>query len=251
MSFILEALKKSERERQSKSVPTLQAHHTLPPCAPAQYKRGKIGKGIFFGVLLLLPAIGAPFLFKSNLLPVSFEFGLSIKQPETETPTASTGEKKHPSQAPQPVLPLETPSAEMLPAEMPPVEVAVPADKAEMVPKPTETAITYQPAPILPADPPLNRRPIVVIESKPPQKPSLPNLPFLNELPAEVLAELPELKYAGHTYSNSPDLRMIIINNSIKKEGEPIMQGLRLEEITWDGVVLNYRGKKFQVITTR
>ena len=75
-------------------------------------------------------------------------------------------------------------------------------------------------------------------------------LPFQEELPAAIQQELPTLKFAGHTYSSVPEERLIIINNGIKREGDQIEQGLNLDEITWDGVILNFRGLRFQVITT-
>lgn len=77
------------------------------------------------------------------------------------------------------------------------------------------------------------------------------NLPFLTELSADVKADLPKLSFAGHTYSKEPARRMIIINNRIKREGQWIEKGLFLEEITWDGVVLNLNGLRFQVVTTQ
>ena len=43
---------------------------------------------------------------------------------------------------------------------------------------------------------------------------------------------------------------MIIINNSISREGDLVEPGLHLKEITWDGVILDYRGISFQVRTT-
>jgi general secretion pathway protein B len=99
--------------------------------------------------------------------------------------------------------------------------------------------ITLQPAPLLLSD--TNDLEAVT---------TLQTLPFVDELPASVRDTLPSLKFAGHTYSASPNNRMIIINNSIKREGDPIEQGLKLEEITWDGVILNSRGVRFQVMTT-
>jgi general secretion pathway protein B len=58
------------------------------------------------------------------------------------------------------------------------------------------------------------------------------------------------MKFAGHTYSAIAGDRLIIINNGIKREGDAVGPGLKLEEITWDGVILNYRGLRFQVVTT-
>ncbi|MGW8195346.1 MAG: general secretion pathway protein GspB, partial [Desulforhopalus sp.] len=74
-------------------------------------------------------------------------------------------------------------------------------------------------------------------------------LPLVKDLPANLRAQLPKFHFAGHTYSEDPAQRMIIINNNITREGDRIDLDTRLVEITWEGVVIDYKGIKFRVDT--
>jgi hypothetical protein len=55
-------------------------------------------------------------------------------------------------------------------------------------------------------------------------------LPFLDELPVAKQQELPVMKFAGHTYSAIASGRLII-NNGIKRVGNAVGPGLKLEEM--------------------
>jgi general secretion pathway protein B len=75
------------------------------------------------------------------------------------------------------------------------------------------------------------------------------DLPLLNDLPAIVQAEIPNLEYAGHTYSQNPSQRMIIINGKILREGNVIAPNIYLREITWEGLIIESNGTRFRVQT--
>ncbi len=78
-----------------------------------------------------------------------------------------------------------------------------------------------------------------------PKKQDRTLLPEFKDLPGSLQAAIPELHCAGHTYSTEPEKRMIIINNSILREGEKIDENLRLVEITWDGLIIEFNGERF------
>jgi general secretion pathway protein B len=75
------------------------------------------------------------------------------------------------------------------------------------------------------------------------------DLPLLHDLPAIVQAEIPNLEYAGHTYSQNPSQRMIIINGRILREGNVIAPNIYLREITWEGLIIESNGTLFRVQT--
>jgi len=110
--------------------------------------------------------------------------------------------------------------------------------------------------------------PASVIEPSPPQQPppqpadlppepmatagrppttSTADLPLLKELPFAIQAAIPEMKFSGHAYSADPDLRLIMVNTSIVREGDIIAPDVRLVEITENGLVLSFRQKRFRV----
>ena len=74
-----------------------------------------------------------------------------------------------------------------------------------------------------------------------------PALPLFEELPVQVRNRIPELSFAGHAYGDDAGKRMIIINNRIVREGDLISNGLSLEQITLDGVIISYKALVFRV----
>ncbi len=69
----------------------------------------------------------------------------------------------------------------------------------------------------------------------------------LSELPVSVQQSLPAINIEGHIYDDRPARRMVIVNGNIRREKQPIGNGLRLEEITPDGVILSYQGNVFHM----
>ena len=67
-----------------------------------------------------------------------------------------------------------------------------------------------------------------------------------SELPAAIQQELPALNITVHAYSARPADRMVGINNSMLREGASVAPGLKLDEITPDGMVLSYKGYRFK-----
>lgn len=72
------------------------------------------------------------------------------------------------------------------------------------------------------------------------------HIKYRNELPAHIQKNLPQLMFAGHTYADDPRQRMIIVNNTILREGARIDDDTRLVNIIWEGVVLEYKGVFFK-----
>jgi len=69
----------------------------------------------------------------------------------------------------------------------------------------------------------------------------------LSELPVSVQRSLPAINIEGHIYDDHPAKRMVIVNGNLHREKQAIGNGLRLEEITPDGVILSYQGNVFHV----
>ncbi len=69
----------------------------------------------------------------------------------------------------------------------------------------------------------------------------------VDELPSEVRSALPEFRISGHAYSPDPQTRVARINEKILQEGQELTPGLKLVEITKEGVIFGYRGYRFRV----
>ena len=72
-------------------------------------------------------------------------------------------------------------------------------------------------------------------------------LPRLADLPAEQRAQLPALNLSGATYAENPALRMLIANGRVVQEGQEAAPGVVLESIGPRSAVLNHRGTRFRV----
>jgi general secretion pathway protein B len=225
MSYILDALKKSDQERQQGASPNL--HSTHGPIIGQRRNSSSIFKLKKFllisgGVVLFCIVLGI-FFFRQHLF---FSEQASIKTPDAALLSAA-------SQAPttSPLTQVANQDAEKNEATSQNVTV-IEKDKVLLSIAVNESTL----------DPPTS------IAAETPQT-SAPLLPLLEDLPAALQAEIPHLKFAGHTYSKKPSQRIIIINDKILREGDMIAPRTFLKEITWEGVTIESNNILFRVKT--
>ncbi len=70
-------------------------------------------------------------------------------------------------------------------------------------------------------------------------------LPTFYEVVSDGTLTLPDLHLDIHVYSETPEDRFVFINMSKQRENSRLREGPTVEEITPDGVVLEYRGTTF------
>ena len=70
-------------------------------------------------------------------------------------------------------------------------------------------------------------------------------LPMVEELSADFRLNLPKLIISGATYADNPAYRMLIINGQVFHEGEQPAPDLKLEQIKAKAAVLNYKGTRY------
>ena len=149
------------------------------------------------------------------------------------------------SPAPKQVLAAEEASMPVKkPSPAPPV-------RAEVTP-PADVAVQQSPAP--------KQAPVAEEASTPFEKPS-PAPPVraevtppadarllkLADLPASVAGGLPEFKISLLYYIAEPQSRVVRINDRTLHEGDYLSEGLKVEQIYERGVVMNYRGWRVQL----
>jgi len=235
MSFILDALKKSEAERQRNHGPGL-AEVTYGP------RRGSPPWWLIGLVVLLLVIVALLILvlFRVERAPGT---AVAVQQPSavsTAPPVAPTAAVAAPAAAPY--------------SEPAPAAAGSTRSLAEEagIENPEEDALQSG------ADPSLNlgaaaavpeREPIVrstVPGRLPPQSGySSESLPSINELTGSVAQGLPPMHLDIHVYALKPAERFVFINMHKYVEGEATPEGLLIERITPDGVILNQRGLRF------
>jgi len=221
MSYILDALKKSDRERNQGEVPGLASIHDPYPYSPEQQSSGQWKKYLLAAitVILLIPTSASFWYFQKESSRSAEKNFTNNKQLDTVTV-----EKKATEDSPE-IKAAETEQ------KHPPTPVSLKRTQEKII-------IPYQEAP-------LPEQQATVIQ--PPARSGSADIPALENLPASLREGIPELHFAGHTYADDPARRMIIINNKIVREGEKAGNSLRLVEITWTGVIMNYRGQLFKI----
>lgn len=70
-------------------------------------------------------------------------------------------------------------------------------------------------------------------------------LMVMNELPLAIQQELPPLTISVHAYSPRAADRLVYINGRLLHEGDKVAPGLKLEQITPNGMILSYKGYTF------
>ena len=211
MSYILEALKKAQAERQLSSAPTI---HALPiQAAPAHAASGaRAPLWIALGAVSVL-AVGGGVAWWLQAPPA----------PVVPTPVHLV----------QPALTAPAPQV-TLPAPQPALALQMPAPVASSKPPPVLRAA---PAPVAP-------RPVALA---PPAPAAEDALPFARDLPEPVRASLPQVTFGGYMYSKNPADRLLLIDKSLRHEGEEVAPGLVLEKLMPKAAVMNFRGTRYRV----
>lgn len=70
----------------------------------------------------------------------------------------------------------------------------------------------------------------------------------LSDLPEDLRRQVPTLAFGGSVYSALPAQRMVIFNGQVLREGDPVADGLTVEEIRAKSAVLRLRGQRFEVV---
>lgn len=206
MSFILDALKKSETDRQQQS----SAEFTGVPTSSDSP-----------GVPRWLLALGL-------LLAINLVVLLGLLLRSQGEPTAQMSAPVTENRTPMADKPVEASTAELSFAE----KIAK-AERNQPAPQDVAEAVP-QPSPSVAPDVRASRE----------LRASAP-LPTIHEVVANGTIELPELHLDIHVFSDVPKDRFVFINMSKQREKSQLAEGPVVEEITPEGVVLEYRGTSF------
>ena len=268
MSYILEALKKSERERRQGEVPRLQSDYGNRP-APEQIEK-KTPSWMWIGAGLLLLGLVSILVFyrgkRNDAVILQEKLSILEKnighlqeqadQPDQPAPAKGTAAgrdtvasqkpaatpESHPDTIPSPGIPETTALKPLSGTTEPAGELAkdnsqTPIRGEATVPKPKDLPETTPPA----------NAPAAKAAGQEEAADNTDALPLLQDLPATVRKSLPPLQLAGHVYAQNPAKRLIIINNRICREGDMVENELYLDQIIWEGVVLRYQKTRFRM----
>lgn len=235
MSFILDALKKSEQEGQRPNHARVVEPHPAPP------RRAP---------LWLLAGLVAALLANAVILgwrawpPHTPTHGKALQTKSLramEAPRASPAAKTL-TVAPSPAR--KAARAPLRKASLPSAPATRPARlSARAVPLTKRTTAS-----------PTRSKPTLAAEKSAAQSAAKQNsapvpsdAPELSQLPESFKQSVPSLTVNVHVYADTPVKRFVLINMHRYTQGQRLREGPRLLAITPNGIVLSYRGRQFRI----
>ena len=241
MSYILDALKKAESERERGTVPSLRSQ-SVPFTGGAvganANRTGLMLGAVALGLLLLVALVWRLFATQptqvntTGVVPAS----PAVSQIANSANAAATTAAPVTAVAAAPAAP-----SAPLPTEIVPVDQANKAEVVTAKPVPSARPVPErQPAPRTANAP---NPPSLISRSDP----ITTSIVSINDLAADIRQTLPKTVISGATYSDNPAQRLVIINGDVFREGDNPAPDLVLEKIRAKSVVLNFKGLRYSV----
>ena len=237
MSYILEALRKADAERERGSVPDLHAQ-LLPPAGAAEVlaeaPRTSLLPWLAVGVLLAIVAGGAWYAVGRDepvavaVAPPALPVAASAAALAAASAAASAASAASAPSTPEPAAaPPKPPAKTAAPRRAPPAPAArATAERADPAPKAAPARVAAPP---------------------PKVEASAVRVPALGELPGELRQLVPPLVIGGSVYSPQASARMVIVNGQVFQEGGLLAPELKLEQVRQKAAVFSIRGQLFEV----
>jgi general secretion pathway protein B len=245
MSYILDALRKADAERERGSVPGLHTQAMPPASAPRPASRAGVPVSWVASAVIVVVAGGLAWAWlghDGDTPPAAARVADAAPAVAAVTP-APTPVPAVATPAPSPAAPpaplvaptAATPAPVVVPREPLPLPAPrpAPAPKQHTVAKPSTQAKTV----------PVALGASSAASAAAPAASAAPAKVYaVNDLPPDVRRDWPQLSIGGSIYSETPASRFLIINGQIHHEGDTIANGLTLEEIKLKAAVLRYKG---------
>ena len=253
MSYILDALRRADLERERGAVPGLNAQPAaLPTFGLEATRSARPWVWALVGALVLVLAALAWYAFGRGSHPSALPPPAS-----TASPTVPPAATPSPA-APGPALASSSPAAVQTTAA-PPTPTAAQAPTAdpgtahEPARAPSQHAAAPQKTSRTPTRP--DRKAATAERAQAPTTPAADSgddangglVYTRNQLPEAIRNELPALSIGGASYSKSPASRMLIINGQVFHEGDTLGPNLTLKQIQLKAAVLEYKGYRYKV----
>ena len=227
MSYILEALKKSQAERQLGELPSIHAPQVQlhDGAASASARRTPVWL-----------ALGG--------VAVTVAAALLLWQPwqaDAAAPAAAAVVPAVLAQAVPAPLPVAAPPAAVAPAPVaafvPPAATAAPVHHARPVAEPKQETPGQVVSPPVAAPAP----------AVPPTPAAEESVPGMRDLPEPIQRQIPAIAIGGYIYSKNPADRLLLIDKVLRHEGEELAPGLVLEKLQPKAAIFSFKGYRYRV----
>ena len=223
MSYILEALRRAdaERERERDAVPGLHAQPAGAPAASPTTTRTRTGLLLLAGLILGAAAAAAALLFgRPALAPVAAS---------TPAPVAAT------LPSPAPTAPAATPTPRAVDA---PLRAVLPAPlRVEQAAASSSSAPAPVPEPV----------PVTMVGPAGPAASARAAPLALADLPTDLKRVWPALAISGSIYSDNPSSRFIMVAGQVVREGDAAAPGVVVERIGRRSAVMRWKDLRVEV----
>jgi general secretion pathway protein B len=248
MSYILDALKKADAERESGELPNIYSSEStlLPPggAVSSAFRLRPVIWGCAATAVLAAVVFGVNWAMRPGEAPARAAPVTAVAVPTPSPPVEPTPAVQ------APVVTASTTVVDVFNgdnASLVAQQVAS-AAVALAVPVPPATLAKLASTRTLPAKftPPLPRSAALATPTTPSIAASTAVL-TLAELPEEIRRELPTTQVGGSMYSDLASNRVLIINGQALHEGEDVAPGLTLAQIKLKAAVLTYKGFRYSI----
>lgn len=230
MSYILDALRRADAERQQGGVPGLHTPASPQPAAPAAPKPWLLWGGA--GLLLL--GLGALLAWWwARPAPVVVAVVSAVVAAPAVAPAATGTPAGAPVLSPLPIV------VSAAPVLQTPVQTPLRTPMQTPMQAPMQTPMPTS-APAQGASPTAMAAAVQASQAQPKVVP-------LQQLAAELRRELPPLALGGSVWSDNPASRFVILDGQVVREGDSVAPGLLLERIQPRAVVLRWRDMRLEI----
>ncbi len=245
MSFILNALRKSEQERQAVQSETVTDKIRLQQPPQNRHKTAKFYAVLVTGNVLLIACL--VWFIQKNPIPTpdltAQPVSKALPAQETRDNAVVLDKVTQPEKPVQKTEAKTTSIAEWVETQKP--------EKVVVTKKPTADATKPLPItnkPILPATAPIEIETAANLEPIPPETiPVKKGPPFLSDLPYDFRQTVPKLSINVFVYSEHPEDCFVMIDMVKYKSGQQIKDAMVLKEIRPDSLVVIYQNREFQI----
>ncbi len=250
MSFILNALRKSEQERQSLNAETVTDRILINQ--PEQDKSKAVKLYAIIGIVNVLLIVGIVWFLKNSSAPSvnpTAPVLTNLPLPEVSD-KARPGIKIMPTEKKTQASDTKTSSIEALVgSEKPKVTTEI---KKPFIPKATQVESINQ-APVDNKSGSMSQiKPVIKVDEPSSasfhgSEPAKNDIPFLSNLPSDDSRAIPKLNINVFVYSEHTEESFVMIDMVKYKAGQHLENGMILKAIRPDSLVIDYQGRVFQL----